>query len=63
MVDELLSVPEVAKRLGGISPWTVHCWLSQGRMQRTKIGSRTMVRASELKKVIRDETPGQKARA
>ena len=56
--DELLSVPEVAKRLGGLSPQTVHQWLSQGRMRRCKVGSRTMVRASELRKVIRDGGKG-----
>jgi excisionase family DNA binding protein len=52
MNDELLSVAEAAKRLGGISKWTVHAWLSQGRLQRTKVGGRTMIRESELTKVI-----------
>lgn len=50
--DVLVSVKEAAKRLGGISPWTIHSWLSKGRLQRTKVGSRTMIRASELQKVI-----------
>jgi len=35
-VEQLLSVAEAAKRLGGISKWTLHAWLSQGRIQRTK---------------------------
>jgi excisionase family DNA binding protein len=52
--DALLSVDEAAKRLGGISKWTIFAWLSQGRLQRTKVGGRTMVRESELKKVIDD---------
>jgi excisionase family DNA binding protein len=52
--DVLLSVPEAARRLGGISKWTVHAWLSQGRLQRTKVGGRTMIRESELAKVIED---------
>ena len=52
--DVLVSVNEAAKRLGGISPWTIHSWLSKGRLQRTKVGSRTMIRASELQKVIED---------
>jgi excisionase family DNA binding protein len=52
--DVLLSVSEVAKRLGGISKWTVHTWLSQGKLQRTKVGGRTMIRESELAKVIED---------
>lgn len=54
MVDELLSVEEAARRLGGISKWTVHSWLSKGRLQRTKVGGRTMIRESELLKVVED---------
>ena len=53
-MESLLSVSEAARRLGGISKWTVHAWLSQGRLQRTKVGGRTMIRESELAKVIED---------
>jgi excisionase family DNA binding protein len=53
-MDSLVSVQEAAKRLGGISKWTVHAWLSQGKLQRTKVGGRTMIRESELQKVIED---------
>jgi len=53
-MDQLVSVTEAARRLGGISKWTVHAWLSQGRLQRTKVGGRTMIRESELAKVIQD---------
>jgi excisionase family DNA binding protein len=52
--DVLLSVSDAAKRLGGISKWTVHAWLSQGRLNRTKVGGRTMIRESELQKVIEE---------
>jgi hypothetical protein len=55
VVETLLSVKEFARRLGGISPWTVHSWLSQGKVLRTKVGSRTMIRESELEKVARDD--------
>ena len=51
-MENLLSVEEAARRLGGISKYTVHAWLSQGKMQRTKVGGRTMIRESELQKVI-----------
>lgn len=63
-MDSLLSVGEVAKRLGGISKWTVYAWLSQGRLQRTKVGGRTMVRESELAKVIQDggKSPAPRSR-
>ena len=53
-MDLLISVQEAARRLGGISKWTVHAWLSQGRLQRTKVGGRTMIRESELAKLIQD---------
>lgn len=53
-MENLLSVEEAARRLGGISKWTVHAWLSQGRLRRTKVGGRTMIRESELKRVIRE---------
>ena len=53
-MDALISVEEAAKRLGGISKWTVHAWLSQGKLQRTKVGGRTMIRESELQRVIQD---------
>jgi excisionase family DNA binding protein len=50
--ERLYSVPDAARFLGGISKWTVHAWLSQGRLQRVKVGSRTMIRESELVKLI-----------
>ena len=56
-LENLLSIEEAAQRLGGISKWTLHAWLSKGRLQRTKVGSRTMIAESELKKVI--ETGGK----
>jgi excisionase family DNA binding protein len=52
IMDELISVEEAARRLGGISKWTIFSWLSQGKLIRTKVGSRTMLRQSELDKVI-----------
>jgi excisionase family DNA binding protein len=53
-MEKLYSVDEAAQSLGGISKWTVHSWLSQGKLQRTKVGRRTMIRESELLKVVQD---------
>jgi excisionase family DNA binding protein len=53
-MDELLSVDEAARRLGGLSNYTIHAWLSSGKLRRTKVGSRTMIRESELQRVIED---------
>lgn len=58
-LDRLVSVSEAAKLLGGISKWTVHAWLSQGRLQRVKIGSRTMLKESDLRKVIQEGEGGK----
>ncbi len=53
-MDNLVSVKEAARRLGGISYWTVCAWLSQGKLKRTKVGGRTMIRESELERMIQD---------
>jgi excisionase family DNA binding protein len=53
-METLLSVEEAARQLGGLSKWTIHAWLSKGRLKRTKVGGRTMIRESELAKVIED---------
>ena len=53
-MDQLLSLSEAARRLGGVSVWTIRAWLTQGRLRRTKVGSRTMIRESELLKVMQD---------
>lgn len=53
-MDALISVNEAARRLGGISKWTIFSWLSKGRLRRTKVGGRTMIRESELQKVIEE---------
>jgi excisionase family DNA binding protein len=60
-MDTLLSVEEVARRLGGLSKYTIHAWLSSGKLRRTKVGSRTMIRESELQRVIEDggKSPGR----
>jgi len=52
--EKLYSIPEAARFLGGISKWTIHSWLSKGKLQRTKVGGRTMIRAGELAKMIED---------
>jgi excisionase family DNA binding protein len=54
MEDKLRSVPDSAEFCGGLSKWTIYSWLSQGKLQRTKVGGRTMIRQSELEKVIKD---------
>ncbi len=47
-MDRLLSIEEAARTLGGLSKCTIQAWLSKGKLQRTKVGSRTMIRESDL---------------
>lgn len=51
-MERLLTVDEAARALGGISKYTVHAWLSSGKLQRTKVGSRTMIREADLQAVV-----------
>ncbi|RXH57647.1 helix-turn-helix domain-containing protein [Granulicella sibirica] len=53
-MEKLLTVDEAARALGGISKYTVQAWLSSGKLQRTKVGSRTMIRESALEGVLVD---------
>jgi excisionase family DNA binding protein len=52
--DKLFSIDQAATYLGGLSKHTIHAWLSSGKLRRTKVGSRTMIRKSELERVIED---------
>lgn len=51
-MEQLLSIQDAAKKLGGISKWTLHAWLSHNKISRVKVGSRTMVKESDLEKLI-----------
>jgi excisionase family DNA binding protein len=50
--DRLYSVEDAAQYLGGLSKYTIHAWLSSGKLRRTKVGSRTMLRESVLQAFI-----------
>lgn len=53
-MENLFSIEESAKKLGGLSIHTINTWLSQGRLRRTKVGARTMIRESELERIVID---------
>jgi excisionase family DNA binding protein len=50
-----MSIDAAAEFLGGLSQSTIRNWLSQGRLTRVKVGSRTMVREDELLSMIKPE--------
>jgi hypothetical protein len=60
-VGKLHSIESAAEFLGGLSPWTIRAWLSQGKLTRIKVGSRTMVQEEELIAIAKPETPAQAA--
>ena len=59
-MDELFSIPEAARRLGGVSVFTIHSWCKNGRLRKTKVGRRTMIAASALQSFL-DQCNGNKS--
>jgi excisionase family DNA binding protein len=53
--DRLHSVESAAEFLGGVSPYTIRAWLTEGRLTRIKVGRLTRVRESELSALIKPE--------
>jgi hypothetical protein len=60
-VGKLHSIESAAEFLGGLSPWTIRRWLSDGKLTRVKVGSRTMCMEAELIAMAQPETPAQAA--
>ena len=52
-LEKLYGVEEAADALG-ISHWTIWAKLKTGELLRTKIGGRTVIRESQLEKLIVD---------
>jgi excisionase family DNA binding protein len=51
-LETLYSVEEAAKKLGGVSKFTIYAWMSRGVLERTRVGGRVMVRESSLLKLL-----------
>jgi excisionase family DNA binding protein len=60
-VGKLHSIESAAEFLGGISPWTIRRWLTDGKLPRVKVGARTMLREADLIAMAKPETPAQAA--
>ena len=50
-MERLIPIHEASELLGGISRWTLYGWISQGRIQRVKIGGRVMISAVEIRRL------------
>ncbi len=61
MTQSLLSVEQAAERLGGVSRWSIYSWLSQGRLRKTKVGSRVMIAEADLQAFIAGCNPAPDA--
>lgn len=48
----LLNVDEAAKRLGGVSRWSIYSWMSTGRLKKTKVGRRVMIAENDLQDFV-----------
>lgn len=51
-LETLYSVEAAAKKLGGVSKFTIYAWFSKGILERTRVGGRVMIRESSLLKLL-----------
>lgn len=51
-MENLYSIEAASIKLGGVSKHTIANWLSQGKLQRTKVRGRTMIAESELLRIL-----------
>lgn len=51
-LEPMFSVEEAAKKLGGVSRFTIYAWMSRGLLERTRVGGRVMIRESSLLKLL-----------
>jgi excisionase family DNA binding protein len=52
LLETLYSVQEAARKLGGVSKFTLYAWMRRGTLERTRVGGRVMVRESSLLKLL-----------
>jgi len=55
-LEKLYSVEEAATYLR-VSKWTIHAWLAQKRLRKTKIGARTVIRESDIEAFVKSQNP------
>jgi excisionase family DNA binding protein len=53
-IEQLHTIPGSANILN-VSDHTIKAWLRDGKLRRTKVGARTMIRESQLQRMIKDE--------
>jgi excisionase family DNA binding protein len=53
LLGDLVTTKEAAELLR-LSHWTVSAWLTQGRLRRIKVGSRTLIARSQLEEILQE---------
>lgn len=51
LLGDVVTTKEAAELLK-LSPYTIAAWLSQGKLRRIKVGSRTLIAKSDLEKLL-----------
>jgi excisionase family DNA binding protein len=51
LLGDVVTTREAAELLK-LSPYTIAAWLSQGKLRRIKVGSRTLIAKSDLEKLL-----------
>lgn len=58
-LETLYSVEDAARKLGGVSKFTIYAWMSRGVLERTRVGGRVMVRESALLRLLQQSSERQ----
>lgn len=53
LLGDVVDTREAAALLK-LSHWTISAWLSQGKLRRIKVGSRTLIARSDLEKLLQE---------
>ena len=54
-MERLIDIKAAAKKLGGLSVWTLRDWVHDGKLKQTKVGRRTMFRESDLESFVESQ--------
>lgn len=49
---KLYSVEDAAAFLGGVSKFSIYAWVNQGRLKKTKVGTRVMISERDLQNFV-----------
>ena len=55
MTPELLTIKAAATRLG-LSVWTIRKWVQNGKIESNKLGTRRLIPAAEVARLIKEST-------